>query len=400
VIDSTAPARISSQQGFGSVQGLRALAALMVVAWHSHLAIKHFHSDYWIEAIPEVRRALYPFFLNHLYAGVDIFFCISGFIMCMLVVGGRESTFCNYILRRFIRIFPMYWIFSLFIILAYGLNKNFNLGGFTGNLTEDAQHILSSIFLYPQGGYPILIVGWTLVYEMLFYYSIALLLLFKGGAKHVVTWIFMLCAVSLVQYITNSTILNNHVFNIFIIEFFFGAIAYRCYKSVSKHAPAMLILSAVVLYFVLCFMLDRLRIAEDTPPTLLRVVGFGLVGALLISGAIGLERTWTSPMPTLTTLFRRIGDASYVLYLSHWFILSTLGKLGGLLPNLHQAGIVLWHVACVVATIGFALVCHHVVEKPLTTRLRRSLTAFLSTTPIFPQDTLRHPARSASGGAP
>jgi peptidoglycan/LPS O-acetylase OafA/YrhL len=73
-----------------------------------------------------------------------------------------------------------------------------------------------------------------------------------------------------------------------------------------------------------------------------------------------------------------IGDASYSLYLSHWFVLSALGKLLG---ALHFSPAVDWTARLVgfAAAILFALACFRYVEDPLDRflrpRMRRSKTA-------------------------
>ncbi len=79
---------VSKHENFPSVQILRALAALLVVIWHSHLAIKIFANNYWTSDIAGHGQSasIIGFFpLHYLYIGVDIFFVISGFIMAMLI---------------------------------------------------------------------------------------------------------------------------------------------------------------------------------------------------------------------------------------------------------------------------------------------------------------------------
>jgi len=75
---------------FNSIQVLRAIAALLVVLEH-------------------VR------FLNCGAFGVDIFFCISGF---MIMFSTHKST-RHFIKKRFIRILPLYYImtFGTFLLL-------------------------------------------------------------------------------------------------------------------------------------------------------------------------------------------------------------------------------------------------------------------------------------------
>jgi len=51
--------------------------------------------------------------------------------------------------------------------------------------------------------------------------------------------------------------------------------------------------------------------------------------------------------PGFARLLARIGDASYSLYLLHWFVLSFLGKIGGHFSNASTLHIILWHIVAV-----------------------------------------------------
>src|SRR3984957_156703 len=82
-----------------SIQALRALAALAVVAYH---ALQ------WDRGGFDVGRA-----------GVDVFFVISGFIMWH-VTSGREVVPGAFLWRRITRVAPLYWL-ATFGVLAVAL---------------------------------------------------------------------------------------------------------------------------------------------------------------------------------------------------------------------------------------------------------------------------------------
>jgi peptidoglycan/LPS O-acetylase OafA/YrhL len=116
-------------------------------------------------------------------AGVDIFFVISGFIMAWMSHHsfGQPGAPRRFLIRRAIRIVPPYWFFTTVmiavVVLLPQLRRNTSLGW---------EHFLSSYFFIPwprANGQivPILSQGWTLNYEVLFYLSFALALLFRRG---------------------------------------------------------------------------------------------------------------------------------------------------------------------------------------------------------------------------
>lgn len=98
--------------------------------------------------------------------GVDIFFVISGFII--YVITDKDTKY--FFTKRLVRIVPMYWLFTFgvsFLALMYP-----NL---LRSATFDIQHIIASFFFFPYwtestGFSPILKLGWTLNFEMFFYF--------------------------------------------------------------------------------------------------------------------------------------------------------------------------------------------------------------------------------------
>src|ERR1700754_4225467 len=83
------------------LQYLRAIAALMVVYFHSVLQVPKVNSGFdW---------------QFHLFGetGVDIFFVLSGFVM-WLTTAGREIRPLEFYRRRIKRIVPLYWRAPLF----------------------------------------------------------------------------------------------------------------------------------------------------------------------------------------------------------------------------------------------------------------------------------------------
>ncbi|WP_162009675.1 acyltransferase family protein [Methylocystis heyeri] len=356
-----------TSRDFVSIQILRALAALMVVVWHSHLSVKHFVHSYLPTDDREFLRLHCPSVFNHLYFGVDIFFCISGFIMTMLVVRGGEDRPGVFILRRVTRIFPMYWLFSLIVLAVCMINPRFSVAGFSGNAAADFKHAIFSLLLLPEGQAPMLGVGWTLVQEMGFYFSIFVLLLLNGG-RFVVAWIALIASVMLIAGLGAAPARADGFISVFYPEFMFGALAYKFHPYVSGRWAALQLSLAVLFYALLSAASDFWPIPEISE---IRIVGCGLVGFLLICGSIGMEPRLNR---SFARFFKAIGDSSYVLYLSHWLVLSFLGKIGAaLFPGLGAVGVAGWHVASISAAVGVGYAIHRLVEKPLNLRLRKWL---------------------------
>ena len=125
---------------FDSIQALRGLAALFVVFQHIR-------------------------FLNFGAFGVDIFFCISGF---MIMFTTEKST--KYFFRkRLIRILPLYYLMTLVTYLSLLLFPSM-----FQQTRHNLSHLVKSLLFVPfdiGGGIiqPLVRIGWTINCEMLFY---------------------------------------------------------------------------------------------------------------------------------------------------------------------------------------------------------------------------------------
>lgn len=148
-----------------NVQVLRATAALMVVVYHG------LHNQKIVYDCDAVGRPL--------ASGVDVFFVVSGFVM-VYVTSQRAVTPWAFLRDRMIRIYPVYWLVTLLLVLL-------TLTGFkpVGVHAWDVEDLVSSLALWPSmradgQPTPIVSVAWTLIYEMLFYFVFAASLVLRA----------------------------------------------------------------------------------------------------------------------------------------------------------------------------------------------------------------------------
>ena len=83
----------------GELDGLRAIAVLMVIAWH-YIGVPD-GPHFWLWRI---------FYLGHF--GVDLFFVLSGFLIATILLENRQSEtfFSSFYGRRALRIWPIYYV--------------------------------------------------------------------------------------------------------------------------------------------------------------------------------------------------------------------------------------------------------------------------------------------------
>jgi peptidoglycan/LPS O-acetylase OafA/YrhL len=151
-----------------SLQLLRAVAALLVLLYH--LATMGVYG--WIAADGSPLLPL-GFFAAIGFAGVDLFFVISGVVMVVTCFDrfGQPGEAIAFLKRRIVRIYPLYWIVTAAVLALCWLRPELAARDKTG-----AAAILASLVLWPQTDFPIVAVGWTLVYEMYFYLVFAVII--------------------------------------------------------------------------------------------------------------------------------------------------------------------------------------------------------------------------------
>jgi exopolysaccharide production protein ExoZ len=153
-------------QRLEGLQVLRALAAIAVVFYHTFYALNLHADPCWLCQNESWRKSM--------IFGVDVFFVISGFIVSS--VAHRETSAGRFLLKRIWKIVPLYYAVS---VIEYYWKTN-------AGIQPTLDQVWRSMMFMRQPGGPVLIHGWTLVYEMWFYSVMALLLLF--GFRNIGWW--------------------------------------------------------------------------------------------------------------------------------------------------------------------------------------------------------------------
>ena len=149
---------------------LRGIAASMVVFVHLDTELDRLHfqrlgSDW-------------------LATGVDIFFVISGFIMWTSVERRGQISAQDFLKSRIIRIVPLYWVATSFLVGVVLVAPNL-----LRTTTLEPLHAIASYLFLParhpttHNFWPMLVAGWSLNYEMLFYLVFTLALAFSAGVR-------------------------------------------------------------------------------------------------------------------------------------------------------------------------------------------------------------------------
>ncbi len=134
------------------LQVARAIAAMSIAYFHSWVALVRFPKD---TAFP------LPILTSYGAFAVDLFFAISGFVIC-LVVSRPSFSVRSFLIKRVFRLYPL-WLATLtaFALLA--------LLWRAPKATETLGYFLYSATLLPTEQFPFYDIGWSLQHEMAFY---------------------------------------------------------------------------------------------------------------------------------------------------------------------------------------------------------------------------------------
>ncbi len=335
-----------------NVQGLRGLAVVMVVVYHVYIQDRDYGSSELFSSL---------FISGSL--GVDLFFCISGFIMTYKY--GSESNgvggAARFLRDRIGRIYPPYWIVLLPLTIFYFFFPHMVNSDY-GNKVS----FVSSYFLLPNSIIPLLPVAWTLVFEVYFYFIFALLIAFLPGGKlpiALMAWAALLILLPLAPP-TQGAVLDV-MRSPFALEFLAGAAVALLVHRYSVKRPGLLFSLGVA--GLLIGVLAHFAISPDAEYSAWsRTLLFTLPMAAILWGSIGLEIQGRM-MPRI---LQKLGDASYSIYLVHLLVMLAVCKLlwrnsPGLGDNVGYAAVNL--AGAIIA--GF--IYYHLVEKPLHIGYRR-----------------------------
>ena len=345
---------MSSKKIINSIQFLRGFAALAVVVHHTGGYVKRYFEP----------TLLFGDYFSLGFAGVDLFFVISGFIIHFTSENylNNPSKLKEYLKKRFVRVYPIYWVITtvLFVsswLITIILHKNIFSIGYPNTFSAYIQ----TYTLFPLH-FAINPVTWTLSYELFFYLGFSFLIISKR------LWVIpaLILAVSLFHLTVDMPDGNLSYFNFFFsgynFEFLFGFLIFQFYKSVKL--PNLLSIFLLVLSFGIIIYFGY---SVSDIDSFKRVLVFGLPSSLILIALLNLEQNEVISFPKFCLT---LGDASYTLYLIHFPMMLLMNKLPQIMGYTITANQeVLYSYFIIICIIITSIFVHKWIEKPLAKRL-------------------------------
>jgi exopolysaccharide production protein ExoZ len=341
-----------TSKSLASLQIMRGAAAALVL-WH-HCLEEAAHVPY---------AGAPPDWLVRLGAsGVDLFFVISGFIMMYTNFAPNKacSTPTRFLWHRFLRIYPLYW-------LCCGLVLALHTVGFFKAVEVSPDCVANALLLLPLRTRMLVSPAWTLVYEVYFYVLFAVSLHFRRPLQAWVVTSMLIAALYLASAFAPTPQLRSFLGSEIAFEFCLGlTLGYiTTARGMSPFRYAWIPALFVALLATILLPADT---TAGPATNAQRLVIWGLPAFFGVGAALCWQPTRARAWVRVGVL---LGDASYAIYLTHAFVMISYAAALRKLPWLASAN--QWPVstAVFVCALGFGVLVHLTIEKPLAGRRSR-----------------------------
>jgi peptidoglycan/LPS O-acetylase OafA/YrhL len=337
---------------YKSLQAGRGVAALLVVLFHLGTA---FAADKYFGAKSLGRAFQFG------DTGVEFFFVLSGFIVTWVHFADlhRRDRVLPYLRKRAVRIYPVYWMVFLSVYLIALASPSLR-----STVPHDPLVIAKSLALLPQDpsiagatGAPVLIVAWSLQYEVLFYAVIAAFIAHR--AYGILVSGLLLLNLAACQYAVCSFPRSFYASDLLVLFGLGALVALACKRSLKIRRPTTLAVIGLCAFFA-TGILEVVKNSQDYIVD--RRLIYGLFSAAIILGLVRAEDA--GKLAKVPPWLLSLGNASFSLYLIHYPLISILCKtmlavgLTGTVGAAVSFPIIL--CSCIVASLAF----HGYVEKP------------------------------------
>jgi exopolysaccharide production protein ExoZ len=304
--------------------------------------------------------------------GVDVFFVISGFIIAYIGTTKPEQFFR----RRLIRVVPFYWAATLFVFTMVLLAPQF-----FRSTSADLTHLVTSLLFIPHESvtgemHPTLLLGWSLNFEMFFYVLFAIALRLSPRRAPV------LCVAALVGYVVvihasgSEGPIRSFYARPIVLEFCYGIAAYYVFRWAADRRDALAriaglkwLLGLVMIGSLIALVVFEQYYRDQVPRYLLA----GVPSFFLVTSALLLERLYG--LTTKNRLVYLLGEASYIIYLVHPYIIFSVLRVLVKNADAQPAPVLVLLIFGLLAlTSVISIAIHLLFEKPVMAYLRAKLT--------------------------
>lgn len=331
---------LENKRTLGSIEFLRFIAAIGVML--SHIGYGFYYAKDFNSSI-----------------GVNLFFCISAFLM---MYNTEHAQAKNIFIRRIIRLVPLYWLLTIFTFGASYFISNFGQANIP--IDELAKSLL--FIPYARDGFkdvnvvrPIIGPSWTLTYD--FWFLVIGVLSVKINRRYRSCIAAMTCIL--------IRVISEFLPKDLAIQYFMHRNVWLCYAAgIGIHqlwrmtrATAPKWKQLPVLGWIGCVIL--LVLLYFTPKSSWKTIS--LCAAILFIALYACEH---APAPGVVAWF---GSISYSFYLTHYYVIMILGVLFDFTK--FSAATLLGTIVVTLVSLLIAQISYYILERKLGSYLKQKL---------------------------
>lgn len=334
-----------------ALDGLRFLAAMFVLTFH-YLGNS---SGSWGRDLGKIFPSAHHT-ASYGFLGVEFFFLISGFVICMSSWGrGLGSFFAS----RASRLYPAYWAAVILTTLLFMVKPA------AGTAAKPSAFLMNLTMLHFSFGVPNVDgVYWTLWLELRFYLLFALVVWRGVTYRRVVAFCLLWTAASVLIPSFNNPILHGIVQEDYSPYFIAGIAMYLMHR----YRPSPLLWAIVGTQWVLAQYQVGSRVVEGTRQTGAHLTWWG--GTVLVTvfflAVLAVSLGWLDWAHWRWLTF--LGSLTYPLYLVH-------EAFGLELVTVYHGRVAPWALVglATASSLILATLIRTFVEKPVAPRMRRAI---------------------------
>lgn len=333
----------------------RAIVPVLVMLYHVSVNMK----DYW-------DYNFLGFTSLTAYGGVHYFFALSGFMLFYIYRSrfGIQGQWKKFLIHRFIRIYPLYWILTLIAAMVLLFFP------FLGHDIEiNYQTFIFSLLLIPNpnGTMPILDVAWFLIYIVYYYLIFSV---FFSPNRFIPRIVFSIWLLITVGFMTDIFWTQNSVPYYFFYDYnliFAGGMlcAYLLNKIKLNFLLSILICGLGLISLPFLWINEWhhwIPIRYD--------LGLGIASVFILFGLASIDLQKDITIPSWANY---LGNASLSIYLAHNLPLNTFSHLFYKFRVFEVIGGVATSIILLVLITFVGCLVHSYIEKPVVSILKKRI---------------------------
>jgi peptidoglycan/LPS O-acetylase OafA/YrhL len=331
-----------------ALDGIRALAILLVLLFH------WFPVDHWVNVLPNGP------------IGVTLFFVLSGYLISNILMGQQAAgtflhSFKNFVIRRALRIFPIYFL----VLLGLLVGKKIGIQVVT-NFYEHPVYYWTYFYNHwleqTQNWSDMLSPYWSLSVEEQFYIVWPFFMLLIPSGKRLLGFLWSVVLLGIIaRYILVYKLDGIGVYMITCVDTFAWGALLAYYVRNGRSAElgiwiGRLWIPVLILWVMLCVMhTDADLVKQLFFRSLTSMVSVALLFQAMQEGILARIFSWTP--------LRKLGQMSYGVYLYHMLVPDLVYQLASRLhiPLPEDP----YHVIGILGLFLIAVISYRWIEKPI-----------------------------------